>query len=95
VLLGVGSRWHGNRFCQEHRIEALKAAAAPRRERIQQMWLEGMAMRDIAAELEIPMGTLSVTMTRMRDQGWDLPLRYDVRRPEHAAARARRAGVGS
>ena len=78
----------GRRFCLEHgrahsgRVAGQKARdrAEPRRRRIQEMWLAGRSLRDIAAELDTTVPSLASTFAAMRRDGWDLPYRYDVKR---------------
>ena len=49
-------------------------------ETVQRLWKEGKTMGQICKELDWSISLLSVQMVRMRDEGWDLPYRYDRER---------------
>ena len=57
-------------------------------ERVQKLWLNGDTYGQIAKQLGWSKSQLSVQMTRMRNEGWDMPYRYD--RERRAKARAGR-----
>lgn len=54
--------------------------------RIQAMWHEGLQIAEIAARVGFSENHLCTEMARIRDAGWDLPHRYNLR-----SSRARRA----
>lgn len=57
-----------------------------RRSLIEGMWADGWTMREIAGALGTTRDSLSVTMVRMRRDGWDLPHRYRMENGRRAAA---------
>jgi hypothetical protein len=67
-----------------HSIEAGRAdmkRVRLRRERIEELWAEGLLMRQIAAEMNWSMDHLAIELHRMRRAGYDLPYRRKVSRP--------------
>lgn len=67
-------------FCGSARLTAAAARvqaerARPRRERIQQLWADGLTQVEIAHELGMRPSTLNKAMTAMRRAGWALPYR--------------------
>lgn len=55
--------------------QCIHADAEERRRRIAEMWLAGVSYREIAVELGSTVGSVQVTVVRMRQEGWDLPRR--------------------
>lgn len=68
------------RSCAQERITAgLQDKWTIRRERVAEMYRSGMLLREIAAELETTIGTVSVDLNRLRSYGYDLPHRVSER----------------
>lgn len=56
--------------------------AAPRRQHIAEMYNAGVPFKDMAADLGVTVGCLAGHINHMRNQGWDLPRRYPLKRAE-------------
>lgn len=46
-----------------------------RNQAISALWLEGLTLTEIAARLGSTKNSIGVTVTRLREQGWNLPYR--------------------
>lgn len=75
--LVVGSRRRGTKVCRECHDEMVAVGTAMKRERIAELWAQGLKLREIAAVLGTTQHTITVDMTRMRRDGWDLPRRHN------------------
>lgn len=73
--LGIGSRHRGYKVCHACHAEMVAVGTAMRRERIFEMWAQGLKQREIAEALGTTRPTISTDMARMRRDGWDLPYR--------------------
>lgn len=55
--------------------ELFKRTSAQRRATILQMWNEGASLKEIAQALDSTPGSVSVSISRMRAKGYELPYR--------------------
>jgi DNA-binding NarL/FixJ family response regulator len=62
--------------CRECWHRDRREARQSRRERIAEMWADGMTVRQIAAALDSTTNSIGAEMVTMRQEGWDLPYRY-------------------
>jgi hypothetical protein len=58
-----------------HGLKTRQRAAFPD---VHRRWLAGESTAEIASALDRTVGSVSMTIHRMRDQGWDLPYRRRV-----------------
>jgi transposase len=75
-----------NKAAGDRCAKCREIAEHARRSCIQDMWLDGHTMSEIADALGTTLESLGVTMVRMRKQGWDLPYRYRMENGKRVAA---------
>lgn len=83
--MGVGSKRKHTRLCESCRRSAERTRVHKRRERIQALWNDGRAIREVAAVLDSTPGSIQVELVRMRKEGWYVPCRYPANRERRAA----------
>lgn len=76
-------KYAASAMCQPCSDARLMIAPFNRRWVIETMWNKGYSLNDIAAALGSTRGAVSVSMRRLRQTGWDLPLRPAGRRSPH------------
>ena len=62
-------------MCRACSMKRTSRIATERRQRIADLWATGASRRQVAADLAMTLGSVSVQMDRMRRAGWALPLR--------------------
>lgn len=67
-------------MCRACRNRLVAEQSRANRSRIEELWNQGLSLKEIAAELEWTTGAIGVEIARMRNAGgWNLPHRYNVR----------------
>ena len=76
ALCAAGSKWTGAKRCARCENQWRRDQRDLRFIKIEALWHEGLSRRAIAPLVGTTVGALSVSMSRMRDEGWDLPYRH-------------------
>lgn len=84
--LRASAKWQGHSRCDACERAAVQAAANVRRVEIERLWNEGLSIAEIAARLDSTPGSVGATVVRMRDAGWNVPLRHHGMFAERRAA---------
>lgn len=71
---GMNPRGKAGGICIACRAEH----SVKRKQEIQRLWNDGQSLPQIAERLNTTVNSVGVTMTQMRDDGWELPLRYKM-----------------
>lgn len=79
--MGTGTGYPGRteKNCKKCQVTNENAQTKARYEAIQRLWSAGWSLKEIASKLDSTVASISVSMVRMRKEGWNLPYRY--RRP--------------
>lgn len=71
----VGARRRGGKHCWACEVEIRAVGRAMRQERIAELWLTGLPVRDMATQLGATTAAVNVALAAMRRQSWDVPRR--------------------
>lgn len=82
----AGAKWDAYERCDECERESRKRARRARCQEIERLWNEGLSLREIAERLDSTVSSIGGTLTRMRDEGWNVPLRHHGKFAERRAA---------